>query len=232
MLLGICDDEAIIRDALQRLYNIYKELNIIDLEVVCFSSGEELIKYDKPLDILFLDIQMKGMNGLQTAEKIREKDDSLIIIFLTGYRGFIQEGYRVRAFRYLLKPIKEQEFMQALSEAIKDITRNFKAIAGIDGETSYIKLQDIIYIEYIDRCSVVRTRKATYQSYTTLSEWESILNNGDFFRAHKAYIVNLAYIEEIGKDILMDNGEKVELAIRQTGKIKKACKEYRRRNAR
>ena len=232
MLLGICDDEAIIWDELQRLYNIYKDSNISDLEIVCFSSGEELIKYDKPLDILFLDIQMKGMNGLWTAEKIREKDDSMIIIFLTGYRGFIQEGYKVRAFRYLLKPIKEQEFMQALSEAIKDITKHYKVIVGIDGETSYIKLQDIIYVEYIDRCSIVRTRKASYQSYTTLSEWECILNNGDFFRSHKAYIVNLAYIEEIGKEILMDNGEKVELAIRQTGKIKKACKEYRRRNAR
>jgi DNA-binding LytR/AlgR family response regulator len=232
VLVGICDDEAVIRDELFRLCVKYKDTNINDLEIVCFSSGDELIRSNRSIDILFLDIQMKGLNGLRTAEKIREKDDSMIIIFLTGYRGYMQEGYRVRAFRYLLKPVKEQEFIQTLSESVKDITRNNKVIVGIDGETNYVKLQDIIYIEYLNRSSLVRTRKASYQSYTTLNEWENILNNGDFYRTHKAYIVNLAYIEEIGKEILLDNGEKVELSARQIGKIKKACREYRKRNAR
>jgi DNA-binding LytR/AlgR family response regulator len=109
VLVGICDDEAAIQEQLIRLCMKYKETNINDLETVCFSSGDELLKFSRPLDILFLDIQMRGLNGLQTAEKIREKDDSMIIIFLTGYRGYMQQGYRVRAFRYLIKPVIEQE---------------------------------------------------------------------------------------------------------------------------
>lgn len=232
MLIGICDDEVIIRDELIRLCNKFKTSNLNNFDIICFSSGEELLASNKPIDILFLDIQMKGLNGLKTAEKIRATDDSMIIIFLTGFKGFMQEGYRVRAFRYLLKPVKMQEFILTLTEAIQDITKNYKAIVGADGETIFVKLKDIIYVEYIHRCTVVRTKKITYESSMTMSEWENILNTGDFFRVHKAYIVNMEYIVEIGKEILLENGEKVELALRQLGKLKKASKEFRRRNAR
>lgn len=232
MLIGICDDEVIIRDELVRLCRLYMGTSINDIELICFSSGEELLACKQPIDILFLDIQMRGINGLRTAEKIREKDESMIIIFLTGFKGFMQEGYRVKAFRYLLKPIKEQEFLHSLTEAIKDITKNYKAIVGLDGETIFVKLRDIIYIEYINRCTIVRTKVNSFESSTTMSDWEMILNTGDFYRVHKAYIVNMQFIEEIGREILLDNGEKVEVSIRQVGKLKKACKEYRRRNAR
>ncbi len=232
LVIGICDDEAVIRDGIVKLCIDYRISNICEIETVCFSSGEELLAYEKPIDILFLDIQMKGMNGLRTAEQIRKTDDSLIIIFLTGYKGYMQAGYKVRAFRYLLKPAKPEEFTQTLAEAIRDITKNRKAIVGVDGETRYLKLRDIIYVEYVNRLTVVRTRKTTYESYMTLNDWMKLLDTGDFFRVHKAYIVNMEYIEEINKEVLLENGEKVEIAIRQVGKLKKACKEYRRRNAR
>jgi DNA-binding LytR/AlgR family response regulator len=175
---------------------------------------------------------MKGINGLETAEKIREKDESMIIIFLTGLDGYLQEGYRVKAFRYLLKPVNELNFTGTLREAIREITKNQKAVVGLDGETIFLNLKDIIYVEYINRCTVVRTNKASYESQATMSEWEGILNTGDFFRVHKAYIVNMQFIKEIGKEVILDNGEKVEVAIRQLARLKRACKEYRKRNAR
>jgi DNA-binding LytR/AlgR family response regulator len=232
VLVGICDDEAMIRDELVRLCGKFNNSNLAELEIVSFSSGDELLQSKQPIDILFLDIQMKGLNGLKTAEKIREKDESMIIIFLTGYTGFLQAGYRVKAFRYLLKPVNEREFMQTLTEAVNDLTRHCRVVLDTDGETHFIKLKEIIYIEYVNRNTVVRTGRAAYETTTSMSDWETILNTGDFFRVHKAYIVNMEYINEIGKEILLDNGEKVEVAIRQLGKLKKACKAYRRRNAR
>ncbi len=232
MRIGICDDELIIRKELLKLCNEYKEYNINDIEIKGFHSGEELLMYAETLDILFLDIQMQGMNGLQTAEKIREKDDSMIIIFLTGFTGFMQQGYKVKAFRYLLKPIKDQEFYDALADAIVDLTRNSKAIVDMNGDTKFVKLGDIIYIEYNNRCTIVRTKRESYESSASMNEWEDVLNNGDFFRVHKAYIVNMTYIQEIGRQVILDNGEKVELAIRQSGRLKRACREFRRQNAR
>ncbi len=232
MLIGICDDEVIIRDELQRLCEKFIASNLTSIETIYFASGEEVLACKRSVDILFLDIQMKGINGMQTAKKIREKDDSMIIIFLTGFRNYIQEGYRVRAFRYLLKPITEKEFMGTLMDAMNDLTRNYKVILGSSGETLFVKLKDILYVEYVGRVTVVRTKRGSYETRIPVKEWEGILDNGDFFRVHKAYIVNLAYIDEIGRDILLENGEKVEVAIRQIGKLKKACNIYRRRNAR
>jgi DNA-binding LytR/AlgR family response regulator len=231
MLIGICDDEVVIRKELIKLCEKYKEINFSDIEIIGFSSGDALLESKETIDILFLDIQMKGLDGMQTAEKIREYDDGMTIIFLTGYTGYMQAGYRVRAFRYLLKPVKEKEFMDTLIEAIQDIKKNSKAIVGMEGDIHFIKLKDIIYVEYVDRYTVVRTRRGTYESQTSMNEWESILDNGDFFRVHKAYIVNMAYIDDIDKEILLDNGEKVELSIRMAGKLKKACRVFRRRSA-
>ena len=72
----------------------------------------------------------------------------------------------------------------------------------------------------------------SFDSVLTMNEWEEILNTDDFYRVHKAYIVNMEFVEEIGRYILLDNGEKVELSVRKAAKFKKACKEYRKRNAR
>ncbi len=232
MQIGICDDEVVIRNELLMLCSEFKQSKLCDINVVTFSSGEDVLKHSDTLDILFLDIQMNGLDGMKTAERIREKDDSMLIIFLTGFDGYMQAGYRVKAFRYLLKPVNQKEFDTALTEAIQDITKNKKVIVDKEGQTRFISLDDIIYVEHIDRCSVIRTRIGSYESTTSMHEWDIILCNGDFFRVHKSYIVNLGYVEEIGKVVTMDNGEKVELAIRQAAKLKKACKEYRRRKAR
>lgn len=101
----------------------------------------------------------------------------------------------------------------------------------MNGNTIFVKLKDIIYIEYENRYTLVRTRRDVYESTYTMSEWENMLDTGDFYRVHKAFIVNMEYIEEIGKTILLENGEKVEVAVRQIAKLKKACKAYRKRNA-
>lgn len=232
MKIGICDDEDIIRNELIDLCNKFKENHLIDYQIVSFASGEELLEYKEPIDILFLDIQMKGINGMETAIKIRDREDSMTIIFVTGYDAFMQEGYRVRAFRYLLKPIKDIDLIKVLGEAINDLTKNTKAVLGKNGETIFVKLKDIFYVEYVNRDTVIRTKNCYYDSVMSMNDWEKILNNGNFFRVHKAYIVNMEYIEEIGKDVILENGEKVEVAFRQHAKLKKACKEYRRRNAR
>ncbi|HCR40969.1 MAG TPA: DNA-binding response regulator [Lachnospiraceae bacterium] len=232
MLIGVCDDNDIIRKEIIEFCHRFRESSLIQYEIVGFSSGEKLLAYEKLIDILFLDIQMRGINGVKTAEKIREKDDSMIIIFLTGFRAFMQEGYRVKAFRYLLKPIKEEELAIALREAIEDMTKNTKAVVDKQGETVFVKLKNIFYIESEGRGTLVRTNLQSFDSVLTMNEWEEILNTDDFYRVHKAYIVNMEFVEEIGKYILLDNGEKVELSVRKAAKFKKACKEYRRRNAR
>ena len=233
MRIGICDDEKIISDELMRLCNKYMENSLIKFKINRFSSGEELLQYKEPIDILFLDIQMKGINGMRAAMDLRERNDSVSIVFVTAYQNFIQEGYRVRAFRYLLKPISEEQFVMTLDEAIEDLNKDSKTILMKDGSIIYIKLSKIIYVEYCgNHISLIRTREGSYNSHLSMCEWEDILNTGDFYRVHKAYIVNMGYVEKIDNIITLDNGEKVELSYRKKTKFKAAMLEYRRLNAR
>ncbi len=231
MRIGICDDERIIREELSLYCNKYKEACLTDCNIISAASGEELLKQEEPIDILFLDVQMKGLDGLTAARQLRRKDENVKIIFVTGHTDFMQEGYEVKAFRYLLKPLKEEEILRTLREAVEEITKDAKVPLSKDGKTRFVKLKDILYIEYANRSCLVRTRRDCYVCKQPMSAWEQILNNGDFYRVHKSFIVNMAYVEEIGKCILMENGERVELAFRQASRFKLACREYRRRNA-
>lgn len=232
MVIGFCDDELSIREELVQLCKQYMKANLSNFEIITFNSGEEVIEYDKTINILFLDIQMKGINGLETAEKLRQKDENMIIVFLTGYINFMQAGYRVKAFRYLLKPVKNSEFTETLLEAIHEVKKDSRIIIGTEGEIIFLKLKEIIYIECINRYTVVRTKKKYFETLIKMNKWEDILNSGDFYRVHKSYIVNLEYIKEIGKEIILDNEEKVEVSVRKVGQLKKVSKAYRRRNAR
>jgi len=232
LVIGFCDDELSIREELVQLCKQYMKANLSNFEIITFNSGEEVIEYDKTINILFLDIQMKGINGLETAEKLRQKDENMIIVFLTGYINFMQAGYRVKAFRYLLKPVKNSEFTETLLEAIHEVKKDSRIIIGTEGEIIFLKLKEIIYIECINRYTVVRTKKKYFETLIKMNKWEDILNSGDFYRVHKSYIVNLEYIKEIGKEIILDNEEKVEVSVRKVGQLKKVSKAYRRRNAR
>ena len=231
MRIGICDDEQIIRNEILRLCRSFEKNRLMEFDLVTFSSGEELTEYDKKIDILFLDVQMRGMNGMEAALKIREKDESMFIIFITGYRSFMQEGYRVKAFRYLLKPLIEEEFMLTLGEAIEEINRHYKVVVGKHGKTYYIRPREIVYIEYGDRVSLVRTTSGSFESNKTMNEWEKLLDVGVFYRVHKSYIVNMLYVDEVDDLIHLENGEKVKVAVKKVAKFKNAVLEFRRQNA-
>lgn len=232
MVIGICDDNEVIRNELCRLCKQYIESSLINFKIVSFSSGEAVLAYPDSIDIIFMDIQMRGINGLATAKKIRERDENMIIIFLTGYKAYMQEGYQVRAFRYLVKPMKSEDFFRTLNEAVSELTRNTRAILTRDGKTLFVRLHEIMYIECEGRNSLIRTKNYYFESTMTMQQWQNLLNTDSFYRVHKTYIVNMEYVKEIGKNIILDNGEKVELAVRQAAKFKRACKEYRKRNAR
>ncbi|WP_270507668.1 LytR/AlgR family response regulator transcription factor, partial [Paraclostridium sordellii] len=120
--IGICEDEKEIQDLIETyLHSILKSVNI-DYEIKKYNLGEELLESNlKEIDILLLDIQMGQINGMDTARKIRELDNKMEIIFITSLIDYVQEGYEVRAYRYLLKPIEEEELKKHVLTCIKEI---------------------------------------------------------------------------------------------------------------
>ncbi|HCP7039515.1 TPA: two-component system response regulator RgbR, partial [Clostridioides difficile] len=123
--IAVCEDEKetqlLIEDYLE---NILKDISI-EYEIQKYISGEELLESNlKDIDILLLDIKMEKLNGMDTARKIREVDDEMEIIFVTSLIDYVQEGYEVRAYRYLLKPIELEELKKHVLTCIKDIEIN------------------------------------------------------------------------------------------------------------
>lgn len=146
--IAICEDEKEMRDLIENhLHNILKNR---EYKIEKYSSGEELLQSNiKDIDILLLDIQMDQINGMDTARKIREVDNKMEIIFLTSLIDYVQEGYEVRAYRYLLKPIELDELRKHVLTCINEIEKNKNHYILIKNKSNTYKIysSEIKYIE-------------------------------------------------------------------------------------
>ena len=203
--IGICEDElhyrVNIKDMLGDILSTYS----INYKIYEFSSGEELLSnYPKDLDILIMDIQMKIINGMDTARKIREFDQNLEIIFMTSFSEFMQEGYEVKAYRYILKPISERKISKNILPCINEIMKkknNYLTI-NVKNYVDRIKIDSIVYIE-TDRPNIlIYTNDNKYTTKMSISKIDKILREHGFFRCHNSYIVNLKLVESMNSNTL------------------------------
>lgn len=208
LYIAICDDCDEQRE-LQKQYlkNIFENKNM-DYYLFEWTSGEELLeKYKKPLDILFLDIQMGELDGMQTARKIREFDQDVKIIFTTVIWDYVREGYKVNAFRYLIKPLKYEEYQKEVQVCIQEINRVRRFITLDSGiKLQRICLDDIIYIETAERRVQVHTREEVFVHYEKMSEVEEKLKEYNFYRCHTGYLINLKSIMKLDYDYVTLEG--------------------------
>ena len=208
--IAICDDEYIHRKILLKYV---KRLFLSEsYEVLEFSSGENLLRdYPEELDILLLDIQMLGINGIETAKKIRLFDTNVTIVFTTAISDFMQEGYEVRAFRYLLKPIKYNDFSKHLIQCKKEVLSNKEKCISIkeidEGKNIIIPVNSILYIEMECRITLIHTDNKIYKTREPIKKFENDLKEFLFYRCHRAYLINLYKINSIGKNtvVIKDN---------------------------
>ena len=203
--IGICEDElhyrVNIKDMLGDILSTYS----INYKIYEFSSGEELLSnYPKDLDILIMDIQMKIINGMDTARKIREFDQNLEIIFMTSFSEFMQEGYEVKAYRYILKPISERKISRNILPCINEIMKkknNYLTI-NVKNYVDRIKIDSIVYIE-TDRPNIlIYTNDNKYTTKMSISKIDKILREHGFFRCHNSYIFNLKLVESMNSNTL------------------------------
>ena len=199
--IGICDDDVGARDALrlavERLLREEEEPAIYE-----FSSGEGVIGWLKnhsgELDVLFLDVELSGISGMEAAQRIREKDSGLMIVFVTGYSDFVFDGYSVGAVDYLVKPVNKNKLEQTLTRVKKVLSdRNPQTfvIKNADGMYRILK-KDILYLSSDKRLVRVTTRQREYVYYGKLDEAQTALGPG-FVRIHRRYLVRAGAVSKI-----------------------------------
>ncbi|AUN14239.1 LytR/AlgR family response regulator transcription factor [Paraclostridium sordellii] len=213
--IGICEDEKEIQDLIETyLQSILKSVNI-DYEIKKYNLGEELLESNlKEIDILLLDIQMGQINGMDTARKIREVDNKMEIIFITSLIDYVQEGYEVRAYRYLLKPIEEEELKKHVLTCIKEIENKNSYILIKNKSNKYkICLEEIKYIEVQKKNMIIHTINKDFDVIYSLEKIEKDLKLDKFVRCHKSFLVNLSYVENIKLNTaILESGEEVPVS--------------------
>lgn len=207
MRIAICDDEKEIRRLLaEKIRALYP-----DAEIIIYKSGEEmLLSQDNP-DILLLDIQMPGRNGIETARELRRKGAGSVIIFITALEEYVFQSFDVNAFHYLVKPFNSAKFSEVLANAVRLASKpktdapSLMITAG--GKHILVEPDKIIYAEVFDRKIILHTTEENIEYYGKMKELEKSLGDG-FYRPHRAYLVNFAYIKKYdASTIFLEKGK-------------------------
>jgi DNA-binding LytR/AlgR family response regulator len=211
MKIAICDDDELFNRQTVELINSMLA-KPTECEITTCLSGEELLdKFDtERFDIIFLDIEMGGINGMDTAREIRKKDENVIIVFLTSYQEFATDGYEVNAYRYLIKNQPSYIYEKQFKSILNEYSQKHKCFIITErNDKICFHLKDICFFEVMNKKITVHTATKSYEYIGKLSEIEGQLQNDDsFIRTHKSYIVNVAQIDTIRNfDIIMKNSE-------------------------
>ena len=216
MQIAICDDEVFM---VQILEEKIKKL-LPDAVIDKYLSGDELIASGSKPDILFLDIQMPGMDGMETAKMLRQDNEDMILIFVTAAEEYVFQAFDVGAFHYLVKPFSDEKLKEVVTKAVHNIKRSSRLEKDekyimVQTAGSHIKifLRDIVYAEVYNRKVIIHTRSTDIEYYGKLQEL-SDMAGADFFRTHRAYLVHFKYVEKYDAtnaiaQMLVANGHKL-----------------------
>ena len=223
--LAICDDEAPQRAYLRALVTDWATRNQINAQISTFASAEDFTDGSAPnsFDILLLDIQMDGQDGVTLARTLRRHDERLIIIFITGLPDFAREGYDVDAFHYLLKPVDEGKLFAVLDKAVARFSKHSPTLLlPVDGAQMRVAIANILYIESFAHTVDMVLTDGTLTVKMPISKLEAMLGD-TFIRCHRSYIANIARITKITRsDVFFENGKCIPLSRRLYSAVNKA----------
>lgn len=219
MRIAICDDEKEIRDFIAGKVGE----QFPTAEILSFPSGEELLREEEGFELLFLDIQMPGKNGIETARELRRKNPEGLLIFITALEEYVFQSFDVGAFHYLVKPLSMEKFREVLAmaksrlsaakEPSEEAQRKSHCLLVKSGsEHIRVNWEDIVYAEVFNRKVMLHRKNSDTEYYGKLSALEKLAGSG-FFRVHRSYLVNLQYIDKYDSAALwLENGAFVPIA--------------------
>lgn len=226
MNIAICDDQEIyIEDFIEKCKQILVEKDVF---YETFSSGEELLTSDLNYDVLFLDIEMTGMDGIQVKDFLEQQQSRIKIVFLTSHEERMIEAFGGNVIGFLNKPIQQQALEAVLKKMERYLNRQ-KVEWKTDGK-QYMFFADMIeYVEAKDKYTSVMIGTENFLVRRTIKEWEEILSKTDFCRVNRSYLVNLKNYHMFQNEIVLKCGKTIRLSRKNKEKIIEQFREYMRK---
>lgn len=213
--IAICDDEKHMSEHIRSMVSDFFRKKNREISLRMFSSGEELLSYDGQIDILFLDIQMKGMDGIETARKLRDSKFRGFLIFITVLKEMVFQSFEVQAYDYLVKPVEEKQFektMERLYASMQNASEDSLLVQkGYEGRI--IREEEIVFCEIIDRKIYLNLASGEVVDYYERIENLETKLGSHFFRCHRSYLINLKHLKGYKNGTAcMDNGREVPVS--------------------
>ncbi len=195
--IAICDDEKHMSDHIRAMASDFFRKKNREIQLRTFLSGEELLNYDGQIDILFLDIQMNGMDGLETARKLRAGKFRGFLIFITVLKEMVFQSFEVQAYDYLVKPVDEKQFRKTMERLYVSMqnTSEDSLLVQQGYERRIVPKDEIVFCEVIDRKIYLNLASGEVVDYYERIENLETKLGSHFFRCHRSYLINLKHLK-------------------------------------
>lgn len=227
--IAIVEDEKEFSEQLKQYLKQYGKENEMEFQVSVFYDGSEILEgYEPKYDVILLDIEMPMVNGMDAAEQIRERDEDVVLMFITNMAAYAIRGYSVGALDFVMKPVNYYTFSMKMTRALKRVTK--KALKPIvlnlpDG-IKKIDAKEIYFVEIQNRMLHYHTRDGEIVLRGTLQSAEAMLADYPFAKCNHWYIVNLMHVSEVKKNIVVVGGHELEISRRNKNAFLQALTEY------
>ena len=204
MRIIICDDDIELTQELKKILVSFFQKNSLKLpEISIYNNGQDLLNDTGDKDIVFLDIEMPGMNGIYIGNELKQKNKNTIIFVVTSYSQYLDEAMRFNVFRYLSKPLDKQRIFRNLQDAITLYNTSITKVSIETKDGMFIVLStDIFFIEAHNHKTIVHTSEGNYLSVHNINYWLNELYIPCFFQSHRSFIVNLDHVSSFDRSLI------------------------------
>ncbi len=212
--VAVVEDDKNSSDLICGYIKRYSEETGYFIKVDTYRDGDEITdEYRPEYDIIFLDIEMKRMDGMSAAKQIRKYDNDVILIFITNMTNLAIKGYEVEAFNYLLKPVTYFVFAREMSRSVEKLSSHKRHYLTLPAQNGFVKLEasEILYIERTKYKLLFKTKNGEYESKGTIKDMEAELTDG-FFRCNNCYLVNMAHVKAIEGSLVLVGTDKLQIS--------------------
>lgn len=204
MRILICDDDSLMIEQLQKYIESYFKSNHLKCpKIISFTDGESLLADKGEKNIVFLDIEMPGMNGIYVGNELKKTNKNVIIFVVTSFSEYLDEAMRFHVFRYLSKPLDKQRFFRNMKDALvyyNSIT--IKVLVETKQKVHSLPVSQIIAIEAQGRKVIVHTTQQDFCSIHNMNYWLELLPKNSFFQTHRSFIINLEHVVDFDHSII------------------------------